>query len=237
MPRVKKETTKKVSALSVPVYSLTGVAAGRLELPKEIFGKEVNKRLLSQAARVYLTNQKTLLASTKTRGEIRASKIKIYAQKGTGRARHGAISAPIFVGGGIVFGPKPREARLTLPKKVKKAALYQALSSKVAEEKIIGLSGTEKATGKTKEFVALLGKILKGKKQNSALIVTEGKADNVLRAVKNIPGVDNLPANLINTYEVLRHNFLFLTKGAVGKLESTIKNRQSSEEKSEVKSA
>jgi large subunit ribosomal protein L4 len=215
---VKKVAVKKSSDLSVPVYSLAGVAAGSLELPKEFFGKKVNKRLLSQAVRIYLTNQKTLLASTKTRGEITASKIKIYAQKGTGRARHGAISAPIFVGGGIVFGPKPREVRLNLPKKMRQAALCHALSSKLAEESIAGLSGTEKATGKTKELVSLLNKLLKEKKEKTSLIVTEGKADNILRAVKNIKGADTLPVNLINAYEILRHDFLLLTKEAVSKL-------------------
>lgn len=209
MPRV-----KKVSAISVPIYSLAGISAGSLELPKEAFGVKVNKRLLSQAVRVYLTNQKSLFGSTKKRGEVTGSKAKIYAQKGTGRARHGAITAPIFVGGGVAFGPKPRKVRLILPKKMKKAALLQALTSKASEQKVIGLSNLDKATGKTKEFDRLLNKIFKNKK-SSALIVTEGKADNVIRAVRNISGVDILPVNQVNAYEVLRHDYLLLTKGAV----------------------
>lgn len=211
MPRVKKETAKKVSGLSVPVYSLAGVAAGSMELPKEIFGQKVNQRLLSQAARVYLTNQKTLLASTKTRGQVIGSKAKIYAQKGTGRARHGAITAPIFVGGGIIFGPKPREVRLSMPKKMKKAALFQALSSKALEKKVFGLSALEKASGKTKQLVTLLNKLIKAK---TALIVTEAKSENVSRGIRNIQGAHTLPVNLINVYEVLRHDYLLLTKGA-----------------------
>lgn len=219
---------KRQTIFTVPVYSLAGEVTGSMELPKEIFGQKVNQRLLSQTARVYLTNKKTLLGSTKTRGQVIGSKAKIYAQKGTGRARHGAITAPIFVGGGITFGPKPRRVRLSMPKKMKKAALYQALSSKALEKKIFGLSALEKATGKTREFVAFLNKILKESKDRSTLVVTESKLDNVLRGVRNIAGMNTLPVNLINAYEVLNHDFLMITKGAVSKLESRVENLESS---------
>lgn len=213
--KITKPAPKKMSGLSVPVYSLTGRASGTLALPKEIFGVKVNKNLLSQAIRVYTTNQKNLFGSTKTRGEVEGSTAKIYRQKGTGKARHGGIRAPIFVGGGIVFGPKPRKIRLTLPKKMKKAALLSALSSKMGDKGILGLSGMDKASGKTKEMVKLLNKINGGK---STLIVTGEKTDNVVRAVKNIPGIDVLPANLINAYEVLKHNMLLVTKEAIEKI-------------------
>lgn len=232
MPRVKKEVTKKetkvakkvtekklvprISGLSIPVYSLAGRTSGTLSLPKEIFGQKVNKQLLAQAVRVYMTNQKVHTASTKTRGEVQGSTAKIYRQKGTGRARHGAIRAPIFVGGGIVFGPKYRKVRLDLPKKMKKAALLSALSSKMVDQNVIGLTGVEKASGKTKEFAKLIDKV--NLKTKSALIVTEVKLDNVVRAVRNIPGVDVLPANLINAYEIVKHDFLLLTKEAVDKI-------------------
>lgn len=220
MPRVKKQTTKKITPLSIPVYSLAGRAVGTLVLPKEIFASKVNKNLLAQAIRVYATNQKKLLAKTKTRGEVEGSTVKIYRQKGTGRARHGAIRAPIFVGGGIVFGPQPRKVRLELPQRMKKAALISALSSKMVDKSIVGLSGVEKATGKTKEIFNLLTKITGQNEVKSALIITWGKADNVVRAVKNIPGVDALSSNLLNAYEVLRHEMLLITKEAVEKLGS-----------------
>lgn len=199
-------------SLSVPVYSLAGRAAGSLSLPKEVFGVKVNKTLLAQAIRVYTTNQKNLTASTKTRGQVEGSTAKIYRQKGTGRARHGAIRAPIFVGGGIVFGPTPRKVRLDLPKRMKRVALFSALSAKLADKQMVGLSGVEKATGKTKEMAAVLKKINNGK---SALIVISNKQDNVVRAVKNIKGTDVLSVNLINAYEVLKHDWLFITKEAV----------------------
>src|SRR3989338_11409930 len=146
------------SSLSIPVYSLAGKETGVLALPKEIFAAKVSKSLLAQAVRVYATNQKSLLASTKTRGEVEGSTAKIYRQKGTGRARHGAIRAPIFVGGGITFGPKPRKVRLILPQKMKKAALIAALSVKLADKNVIGLSGLDKASGKTKEMAKLIEK-------------------------------------------------------------------------------
>ncbi len=208
MPRAKKQT-----GLSVSVYSLTGRAAGTMNLPKEIFGVKSNKILLAQAVRVYTTNQKIFTASTKTRGEVRGSTAKIFRQKGTGRARHGSIRAPIFVGGGIVFGPKPRKVRLELPKKMKKAALLSALSAKMSDKEIVGVSGLEKATGRTKEIVKFLEKVGK-----SALIVTGEKQEMIVRGVRNIPGVDVLPANQINAYEVLRHQFLVISKEALVKL-------------------
>lgn len=211
----------RVNPLSIPVYSLTGRASGTYVLPKEIFAAEVNKNLLSQAVRVYTTNQKEFSASTKTRGEVAGSTAKIYRQKGTGRARHGAIRAPIFVGGGIVFGPRPRKVRLELPKKMKKAALISALSSKAIDKNITGLAGLEKASGKTAEIYKLLNKIAKkDHKLKSALIMTDKKIDNLVRAVRNIEGVDVLPANLINAYEVLRHEMLLVTKSAIDNLAS-----------------
>lgn len=230
MPQVKSKVKKPVG-LSIPVYSLLGKETGVISLPKEIFGAKVNKILLAQAMRVYLNNQKTLPGSTKTRGQVEGSSAKIYNQKGTGRARHGSIRAPIFVGGGIVFGPTPRKVILNLPNKMKKAALISALSEKVLDKKALGLSGSEKATGKTKEMVNTLKKIneqqalTKGheKKQMSTLIVTGEKLDNIVRAVKNISNVSILPANLLNAYEVLKHDFLLLTADAVEKLEGAKK--------------
>lgn len=219
MPRVKKVTkkvvVKKTVGLSVSVYSLTGRASGKMSLPKEVFGVKVNEKLLAQAIRVYTTNQKTLPGNTKTRGQVEGSTVKIYRQKGTGRARHGQIRAPIFVGGGIVFGPTPRKVILDLPKKMKKTALLSALSAKVSEKKVLGLIGVEKASGKTKEIIQLLKKL---SFEKGALIVTGEKIETVVRAVGNIPGVDVLSANLINTYDVLKHDMLFLTKEAVDKL-------------------
>ena len=215
----KPAVAKKASGLSVPVYSLAGRASGTMSLPKEIFGGKINKELLAQALRVYMTNQKNLTASTKTRGEVRGSTAKIQRQKGTGRARHGSIRAPIFVGGGIVFGPRTRNVRLDLPKRMKKAALYSALSSRAGDKGILGVSGLEKASGKTKEMAGFVKKVRgTGEIKGSMLIVTGEKMETIVRGVRNIPGIDVLPVNQLNAYEVLKHDFLVLTKDSLTKL-------------------
>ncbi len=207
---------ERQTKLSVPVYSLTGRAAGTMNLPKEIFGQEVNKKLLAQALRVYMTNQKNFTASTKTRGEVRGSTAKVWRQKGTGRARHGARTAPIFRGGGITFGPHPRKVRLNLPQKMKKSALLSALSSKMADKEIMGISGLEKASGKTKEVVKLLEKLA----IKNALFVTDKKIDHIVRAVRNIPKVSVQTVNMLNAYEILKHQILMFSKEAVQKLKT-----------------
>ena len=212
--RRQSPSATRLSKLSVPVYSLAGRASGTLTLPKEIFGQKVNKKLLAQAMRVYMTNQKSLFASTKTRGEVEGSTAKIYRQKGTGKARHGAIRAPIFVGGGITFGPKPRKVRLNLPQKMKKAALFSALSAKMVDKNVIGLTGIEKASGKTKEIAGLI----KNLKLKTALIVTGEKAENMVRASRNIPGLTVLPVNQLNAYDILRHQSLVISKDALERL-------------------
>lgn len=212
--KVKKQMTKVSKGLSVPVYSLAGVSAGTLSLPKEVFGAKVNKKLLAQALRVYTFNQKSHNASTKTRGEVRGSTAKIFRQKGTGNARHGSKRAPIFVGGGIVFGPKPRNVKLELPTKMKKAALISALSDKMAEKMVVGLSGLDKASGKTKEMAKLLKKV----NSKSALIVTKESQDNVVRSVRNIRGVSVKPVKQINAFEVLNHKMILVTKEAIEEL-------------------
>jgi len=201
---------------SIPVYSLVGKeTAAKLELPKEIFGVEVNKKLLAQALRVYQNNQKQHHSHTKTRGEVRGSTRKIFKQKGTGRARHGSIMAPIFVGGGIALGPKSRKVVLDLPKKMKKAALISALSQKMADKKIYGVEGLSKLSGKTKDVATLI----KGVGEKSVLVLSDGKEELAVRAIRNIRGVDILPASQINALEIVAHQSLLLSKESVEMLQ------------------
>ncbi len=215
-----KPTTAPRSGLglSVPVYSLAGATAGSLILPKEIFGAKVNNNLLAQALRVYTVNQQGHHSNTKTRGEVAGSTRKIFKQKGTGRARHGSITAPIFVGGGIALGPKSRKTVLELPQKMKKAALVSALSQRVAGKEALGMQGLEKASGKTKQMAQLLQKL--GKK--SLLIVADSSSKEALRALRNIKSVKLLPAEDINAFDVVRYQSLVLTKEAVEKLQQRL---------------
>lgn len=201
----KKEAGKRRpvgSNLSASVYDLKGKAVGRVSLPAEIFGVAENPKLLAQAVRVYLANQRGGFASTKTRGEVKGSTRKIYRQKGTGRARHGGIRAPIFVGGGIALGPKPRDFSLSLPQKMKRLALFSSLSSKFKDReiKIIDLT---KITPKTKIMANALRRLeLSGK----TLLVTPGGIGdfkNVYLSARNIEGVKILTATTLNAYDVL----------------------------------
>src|SRR5882724_11511103 len=155
--KVKKEATDVVSksdkkTLALDVYGLDGKVAEKVTVPAAIFGEKVNKTLLAQAVRVYLANKRQGNASTKTRGEVDGSTRKIYRQKGTGKARHGSVRAPIFVHGGVVFGPKPRDFSLSLPKKMKRKALFSALSAKLQGKELIVVSSLETITPKTKNF-------------------------------------------------------------------------------------
>lgn len=233
---VKKTTTR--SELSVPMYALTGKEAGTLDLPREIFGTKVNSQLLSQALRVYLNNQKGHYSNTKTRGEVQGSTRKIYKQKGTGRARHGGITAPIFVGGGIALGPKARIVTLELPKKMRQKALIAALSQKMVEKQIAGVEELTKATGKTKEmagFINSLELVSKDRKKNRSALIVVGESEvQAFRAVKNLTRVDLLPADQLNAYEVIKHQVLVMTRPAVEKLlEKT--QRQAKEKAEEPK--
>lgn len=209
---------QKRGGLSVTLFSLAGRANGTLDLPKELFGAEVNQDLLKQALRVYSTNIKSHRAHTKTRGEVKGSTRKIWKQKGTGRARHGSITAPIFVGGGIALGPRVRNVILDLPEKMKKKALISALSQKALDSGVVGVSGLDKASGKTKEMAVLVKKV----ESKSALIVTGDKSENVKRAIGNLKNAQIISAQSLNAYEVLRHQNLLLTKDAVDKLKERL---------------
>jgi large subunit ribosomal protein L4 len=203
--------------LSVDLYDVTGKVVGSVSLPKDIFGAKENNALLAQAVRVFLANQRLGSASTKTRGEVQGSTRKIYRQKGTGRARHGGIRAPIFVGGGVALGPKPQDHSLTLPRKMKKAALYAALSAKLADGGIKVVSGLDKIEPKSKVAAGIFAKLALPKEKR-VLVVTGGNSVNVVRAVRNIQGVSYMPATHMNAYEVMANKTLLFMKDAVDSL-------------------
>lgn len=215
---VKKPISKK-SNLIAPMYDVKGAKNGSFSLPKEVFGAKINDDLMAQAVRVYLSNQRQGNAHTKSRGEIKLTTAKWFRQKGTGRARHGAKSAPIFVGGGVAHGPRNQNFHKALPKKMKKASLYSALSKKANDGEIVVVSGFSKIEGKTKAMNNTLRKITSaGKKMPKILIVASGASKelpNVYRASRNIENVEIINANLINTYEILKHKNLLLMKESV----------------------
>src|SRR3989338_2739907 len=218
----KKTETKTKKGLSLPVFTLTGGKKGTVDLPREIFGAKVNRVLMAQAVRVHLANQRQGTASTKTRGQVTGSTMKIYRQKGTGRARHGSIKAPIFVGGGIVFGPSPRDFSLKLSKQMRRKALFSALSQKFVNERILVVD-VNGASGKTKEIYQMFKSLnLLGKKGKVGKILFVSGANALTKqAAKNIEGVKIEPAKSINTYDVLSNNHLVIVKNALADIEST----------------
>ncbi|MEK9176594.1 MAG: 50S ribosomal protein L4, partial [Patescibacteria group bacterium] len=206
----------KVAGLSAVMFDAKGAKHGTATLPKDVFGAKINKPLMAQAVRVYLANQRLGTAASQTRGEVTGSTKKIYRQKGTGNARHGGKRAPIFVKGGVAHGPRPHDFSLSMPKKMKKAALFSALSLKAKDGDIKVLSGLTKITPKTKEMSQMIKKITADKKGKSrVLLVTSAKPsdlENVYKAGRNIENVQLLNATLLNTYEVLKYKNLFFMK-------------------------
>lgn len=181
--------------------------AKALALPKELFGGKVNETLLSQAVRVYLSNQREGSAKTKTRGEVEGSTRKIYRQKGTGRARHGSIRAPIFVGGGIVFGPEPRDFRLKLPKAMKREAILSALSARKSDTKVLDM--LDSVEPKTKQVAGIFESAnIKG----TILLVVPKEHANLSRGARNIDGVDCIRSLDLNPYVILTHKTIVFTK-------------------------
>ncbi len=200
---------------SVAVYKTDGAKAGEIELNEAVFGAKINESIMHDAVVAHLANKRQGTQSTLTRAEVRGGGIKPFRQKGTGRARQGSSRSPQYEGGGVVFAPKPRDYSLKLNKKVKRLALYSALSSKVASEDIIVIEDLKLSAAKTKEMV----KVLANLKAKKALIVTSEKDDAVIRAASNIQGVMTSPADMLSVYDILRYDKFIVTKDAVKKIE------------------
>ena len=202
------------------VTTLDGEAAGSVALADEIFGLEPRADILQRMVRYQLSRRQAGTHKSKTRGEISATTKKMYKQKGTGRARHGAKSAPQFRGGGKAFGPVVRSHAHDLPKKVRALALKHALSDKVRGDKLIVLADAKAAEPKTKALAAQF-KVLG---LANALIIDGAELEaNFALAARNIASIDVLPVQGINVYDILRRDTLVLTKAAVDALTERFK--------------
>jgi len=212
---VKMPVKKTAGGLKMALFDLTGKETGVEDLPKEIFAVKANPKLLAQYVRVYLANQRQGNASTKTRGQVTGSTRKIYQQKGTGRARHGDIKAPIFVGGGIVGGPTPKDFSLSMSKQQRKQALFCALSSRQKDGDIVGLNDSFlKIPPKTKVFVKFL-KTATLVNQSLLLIVPKMEKNNLVMAVRNVQSIHISDATNINAYETLRNKKIAIISSAI----------------------
>ena len=200
---------------NVSVYNIEGKEVGSIELNDAVFGVEVNEHLVHMAVVNQLAHNRQGTQSAKTRSEVSGGGRKPWRQKGTGHARQGSTRAPQWTGGGIVFAPKPRDYSFKMNKKEKRIALLSALSSKVAESKIVVLDEFKLDEIKTKKFVEVMNNL----KVENALVVLEGENKNVVLSGRNIPSVKVTATNEINTYDVLKYTTLVVTKAAVEKLE------------------
>lgn len=200
---------------TVGVFNKEGNKVADMELNEKVFATEVNEYALHQVVVSLLANKRQGTQSTKTRSEVRGGGIKPWRQKGTGRARQGSIRAPQWIKGGIVFAPKPRDYRVSVPKSMRKVAMKSALTSKVQENQMIVLESLSFEAPKTKNMVEML----KAFEANKALIITAESNEAVYKSARNIQGISVIPANNINVYDILKYEKLFITKDAVSKIE------------------
>ena len=200
---------------TVGVFNKEGNKVADMELNESIFAAEVNEYALHQVVVALLANKRQGTQSTKTRSEVRGGGIKPWRQKGTGRARQGSIRAPQWIKGGIVFAPKPRDYRVSVPKSMRKVAMKSALTSKVQENQMIVLESLNFEAPKTKNIVEML----KALEANKALIITAESNEVVYKSARNIQGISIIPANNINVYDLLKYEKLIITKDAVSKIE------------------
>lgn len=201
------------------LYNQTGAQIGDIELSDAVFGIEPNEHVLHQVVVMQLASLRQGTHSTKTRGEVSGGGAKPWRQKGTGRARQGSIRAPHWVGGGTVFGPKPRSYKYKLPKKVRRLALKSALSSKVKANEMIVVDDLQIEKPKTKEMVAILANL---SAEGKTLIVTGDYNETVTLSARNIPGVKTIEARQVNVLDVLKYDKMIMTKGAVERVEEVL---------------
>ena len=200
------------------VYNVSGEKVSERDIKEEIFDVSIREDLLHHVVRGQLANSRTGSASSKNRSMVKASTRKLWRQKGTGRARVGAASSPIRRGGGVAFGPAPRDYSFKINKKVRKAALRMALADKFNAGRIYLVDSLHLDEIKTRKLVEFLKKL----GLDNVLIVTEKKDENLERSSKNIPNVKLLRAEGLNVYDVLSYESLLFVEPALGMIEGKL---------------
>ena len=200
---------------TVGLFNKEGNQVGDIQLNDKVFAVEVNADAMHQVVVALLANKRQGTQSAKTRAEVRGGGIKPWRQKGTGRARQGSIRAPQWIKGGVVFAPKPRDYRMSIPKTMRRVAMLSALTSKVQNDEMVVLDSLTLEAPKTKEIV----KMLNAFNAKKTLIVTAEANETVYKSARNIEGVAVLPVNNINVYDLLKYSKVIMTKDAVSKIE------------------
>jgi large subunit ribosomal protein L4 len=202
--------------VQVPVYNIGGEVIKNIEISDSVFGIPMNNAVVHQAMVKQRAGARQGTSDTKGRGEVAGSGKKMYAQKHTGEARMGDKRSPIRRGGGVAFGPHPRDYTKAMPKKMRRLALRCLLSSKAADGTLRVLDRFSFEAPKTKEMVKILDAL---KLESSTLIVTAGVEENMIKSARNIPGIKTMPANILNVIDLLSHVALVMTEDAVRKAE------------------
>jgi len=202
--------------VQVPVYNLAGEVVKHIEISDQVFAVPFNQAVVHQAMVRQRANARQGTSSTKTRSEVSGGGRKLFRQKHTGLARAGGRRSPLRRGGGITFGPKPRSYRQAMPKKMRQLALRCVLSAKTGDEELMVLEQLNFPEPKTKEMVRVLAAL---GINSSALIVTDGPEENVVKSARNIAGINIMPASLINVVDILSNKMLLMTEAAVRKAE------------------
>lgn len=205
--------------MQVPVFDLQGKKISEAELRDDIFAAPVNQALMHQALLRQLANARLGAHKTKTRGEVRGGGRKPWRQKGTGRARQGSIRAPQWRGGGTVFGPRPRDYRQKMPRKMRRQALRSALSVKAAESQVVVLDALEMTEPKTKEMLGILQNL---GVDSSALILLPRRDEAILRSVRNLPEVRTLVAQYLNVRDLLKFDYVVVPLASLEVIEGIL---------------
>lgn len=207
------------------VYNQTGEESGTTLLPKDIFDVKINPDLVHQVVVSQMANRRRVIAHTKNRGEVRGGGRKPWRQKGTGRARHGSIRSPLWRGGGVTFGPrKDKVFKRKIPKKIKRKALFMALSGKFKNNLLIVLDKLKLEKAKTRSLIELVKNWkskIKNFKEGSALIVLSGHDKNVILAARNLAEIKTISARDLNTLDVLSLKYLILPKDSIKVIKDT----------------
>lgn len=202
--------------MQFPVHNLNGEVTNHIEISEYVFDVPFNEAVVHQAMVSQQANARQGTHSTKTREEVAGSNRKLYAQKHTGRSRAGSIKSPLRRGGGIVFGPKPRDYRQAMPKKMRQLALRCVLSSKAREKELVVMEQLEFSEPKTKEMVRILTAL---GVDSSALIATPESKANVIKSARNLSGIKTMPVGLLNVVDLLSYRRLLMTVDAVHRVE------------------
>jgi large subunit ribosomal protein L4 len=199
--------------MKVPVLNMAGAEVGSIELPAGVFEQAINRDLMHQALVRQMANARSGTHKTQTRGEVNRTTAKWYRQKGTGRARHGSRKAPIFVGGGVAHGPKPRSYKKDMPRKMRRGALRSALSVKAQNGDIVVLDVLEMETPRTKEMAMVVNQVTSG--DYSALVLLAERNEIVEKSARNLANVTALHANYLNIRDLLGHRKLIMPVSAL----------------------